>query len=117
MSSFKQFLTEFEATKVEDTPEFKHVQSLDPEYARKLKLAWDGDVKDYQRTSDKSKFDPVFDKMVDQHQKFSGKVSGAKNELDKLKQLHAKQFPQRGSKVAPNNDMWWHAGKDRVGVK
>lgn len=97
-----------EAKHLTDTDEYKAVQKLDANYAKKLLLAWDGDARDYDRNKGKG-FDPLFPKMLDPKaiEKFAPDLDDATvRKLQILKRLHDFSFPTGHSAPKTDNSNW-----------
>jgi hypothetical protein len=103
-----------------DRVEFKKIEKLDPTFAKKLLLAWEGDAHDFKT---KKTFEPLFSQMVTA--KNIEKLSKIKltPELEKdfnlLLALHAQTFKQKSDKPAgnANSDVWSHVEWSRDQTK
>jgi len=85
--------------------EFKKIETQDSSFAKKLKLAWEGDGIDYTKSKGKG-FDPLFPKMLEPNaiKKFAPTVKLTPTEIGVLKQLALMSFPTIKSKT--DNSVW-----------
>lgn len=94
-----------------DRAEFKKIAQLDPVFAKKLSLAWEGDADEFKT---KKNFEPLFSQMVTT--KNIEKLSKIKmtpeleKDFNKLLALHAQTFKQKSDKPdgSQNSDIWGH---------
>jgi hypothetical protein len=112
-------IQQFAGTKnsnLSDRVEFKNIEKLDPVFAKKLLIAWEGDAHEY---SKKKEFESLFMKMVkpDAVRKLS-KIDvnqAVIKDLDKLLALHSQSFHQKEKPLGSmNNDIWSHVGMKRA---
>jgi hypothetical protein len=118
MITFKTFLAE--VASIADNADLKVVAGFDQKYADKLRMAWEGDVRDHAKGRHDLLFprlcDPEQMKKLAQKSSIPGNVEAA---LLRLLNLHKKAMPNGAarpsatSKPAGNDDQWWHAGKQR----
>ena len=80
--------------------EFKDIEKVDPQFARKLTVAWEGDAKDYLAARHRNqKFEALFPKMIDEKnlQKMGAKFNltpELKKSIEMLRLLHNNTYPE-----------------------
>lgn len=78
------------------SPDFAEIKKVSPDFARKLSIAWDGDIKDVQKSPETT--DLLFPKMIDAINKFAPKLNitpDIQQTLDRLKELHSSIFSKK----------------------
>jgi hypothetical protein len=107
--SFKQFLAENSNT-LTATKEFESILKLDPNFAKKLQVAWDGDERDYAKDK---QIDSLFLKLIqpDAIKKMSKlRLDDLTHEITKkLETLHRKTMPHDSYKPKfVDKSIWSH---------
>lgn len=103
-------LAKLHSDALKGTKEFGSIMKLDPNYAKKLLIAWEGDARDYEKND---KIDSLFLKMIqpDAIKKMSKlRLDDLTHEIvKKLEMLHRKAMPHDTYKPKfVDNGVWKH---------